>query len=297
MYPGIDRTNFNEPAVLDRVQSDIAWYTALVRAHAPAGTQIWAGEDGPTGGGEDGTCGAQTACGTYATTLWYADDMAQRASAGFAQYQRQTIVGGRYGLLSIPHGNEALGANDAVGLNPDFWVNFLWKRVLGATVLNATLAESRNGTLRAYAFCGAPPSPHRPAATANAIGLLLINLATAPQPVILSSDRAASYAAWTLEPSAVTEYPEGVPSAAAHSGVNARERGPGEAAAAPEFAKTARLNGVELPQSIADGAAIGPIPGVAPSPTAGTVPLALPPISVSFVALTPKGGVAPAACR
>ena len=149
-------------------------------------------------------------------------------------------------------------------------------------MLNATAADTRNGTLRAYAFCGAPPSPHRPAATANAIGLLLINLATTPQPVVLSSDRAASYTSWTLEPSA-----------AARSGASERLGG----GARPAFAKTARLNGVELPRSIEDGVPIDAIPGAAPSAAAGDVPLALPPISVSFVALTPKGGDAPAACR
>ena len=33
------------------------WYVPMVRKLAP-GAQVWAGEDGPIGGGEDGTCGA-----------------------------------------------------------------------------------------------------------------------------------------------------------------------------------------------------------------------------------------------
>ena len=40
------------------------------------GAEVWAGEDGPIGGGDDGTCinggpKNDSACGLYATTLWY----------------------------------------------------------------------------------------------------------------------------------------------------------------------------------------------------------------------------------
>lgn len=49
-------------------------------------------ENGPPGGGPDGTCGNASICGTYASTLWYADDLALRAKHGFTQYQRQACV-------------------------------------------------------------------------------------------------------------------------------------------------------------------------------------------------------------
>jgi len=107
-------------------------YLPIVKAHAPA-AQIWAGEDGPTGGGDSGTCGSDdtSICGLYGTVLWYADDMALRAQHSFKQYlprictryaiqslqitpdsgsicdrfvarsryQRQDLVGGRYSLV------------------------------------------------------------------------------------------------------------------------------------------------------------------------------------------------------
>eukprot|EP00041_Stephanoeca_diplocostata_P013955 m.249823 g.249823 ORF g.249823 m.249823 type:complete len:191 (-) comp19529_c0_seq2:954-1526(-) len=133
VYPGVTLNNWNQSSTLDRVLSDIGWYVPIVRNGAPQ-AQIWAGEDGPTGGGEDGTCGAASACGTYATVPWYADDLGIRAKHGFAQWQRQDLIGGRYGLLSIPHDNEFLGPDDPVGIHPDFWVNFLWKRLMGTVV-------------------------------------------------------------------------------------------------------------------------------------------------------------------
>jgi hypothetical protein len=40
---------------------------------------------GPIGGGNDGTCGTLSVCGTYASALWYADDLANRALHGFVQ--------------------------------------------------------------------------------------------------------------------------------------------------------------------------------------------------------------------
>ena len=76
-----------------------------MRALAPQ-AEVWAGEDGPTGGGEDGTCGAASACGTFSTVLGYADDLCLRAAKGFRQYQRQDLVGGRYGLVGTPREDE-----------------------------------------------------------------------------------------------------------------------------------------------------------------------------------------------
>ena len=56
VYPGIGRANFNTPSGLDSSNSEIEWYTDVIKTFAPK-SQMWAGEDGPTGGGNDGTCG------------------------------------------------------------------------------------------------------------------------------------------------------------------------------------------------------------------------------------------------
>ena len=55
-----------------------------VQLGRPLQAQVWAGEDGPISGGEDGTCGGvfpngsstnTSVCGTYATVPWYANDL------------------------------------------------------------------------------------------------------------------------------------------------------------------------------------------------------------------------------
>jgi len=108
VYPGITPSNFNDPTILDSfLEDDLKWYLPPINEYLP-NAQIWAGENGPTGGGEDGTCGFPSACGTYMTVLWYADEMANRATHGFVQFQRQDFIGGAYSLLGIYHTDEAL---------------------------------------------------------------------------------------------------------------------------------------------------------------------------------------------
>ena len=50
-----DRTSYNSPQELSgSTRDEIAWYTNATKVLAP-GAQVWAGEDGPIGGGNDGT--------------------------------------------------------------------------------------------------------------------------------------------------------------------------------------------------------------------------------------------------
>jgi len=264
VYNGVSRGTFNSPEQLDRPLPEIAWYTNVTRALAPH-SEVWAGENGPTGGGDDGTCGADAACGLFATTLWYADDMALRAAAGFAQYNRQSLWGGAYGLVNSESGAMALGRHDAVVLRPDFWVSFLWKRTLGRDVLAAT---SSSRTLRAYAFSGPPPSPH---AAADACGagaggaaaqLLLLNLLNATVSVALPAPAGAPrFAAWSLVPA------------------------PGAGGGA--FGTRAALNGATLPPAV-DVRAGDPhtfLDGIVQPPVRGTAAggVQLPPLSTTFL--------------
>ena len=252
VYLGASRKNYNSASMLDRgLHGDISWYVPLVRERAPE-AEIWAGEDGPTGGGDSGTCGdpAGAICGLFASSLWYADDMGNRARHGFAQYQRQDLVGARYSLVSMPHDNEFLGERDAVGLTADFWVNFMFKRLIGMQVLNATVAGS--ASVRAYVHCGPAPSPHRIASTGAAAILINLDNASSTRVTVAGASRLQ---AWTLSPTL--------------------DGGP--------FGKRVRMNGVLLPDTIADGTAISSVPVAGKRVEGGT--LSLLPISVSFVAL------------
>lgn len=298
VYPGVTNTSFNDPRRLDSVLGDIAWYewcppvlflvvhdavlfslgcslfprlstaspsdryVPLITAFAPR-AEVWAGENGPHGGGEDGSCGVGSVCGTFATVFWYADSLGLRAKHGFVQHQRQDLVGGRYGLLAIDHEDESLGPDSPLRIQPDFWVNHLWKRTVGTTVLNATVQNSMNRTVRAYAFCGAPASPFAVNASGH-VSLVLLNLNDGGSGgVSLSLGDFASYTSWALTPSS---------------------NGP--------FTQDALLNGRPLPRYIRDGKTIDriPVPGKRAD---GNSALFLPPLSVTFV-LAESSGPSPA---
>lgn len=275
VYSGLKKDSYDEPRMIDHaLTGGEGWYVPMVRRLAP-NAEVWAGEDGPVGGGDDGTCNGNTpnssVCGTFATVPWYANDLGVRATLGFRQYQRQDLVGGRYALLAIPHDNEALGATDPLRINPDFWVAFLWKRLMGSAVYNVTsAATSLDPAVRTYGQCGLPPSEHAPPAVAaaqrspaGAMGLVLINIdPSQPKTVALQSAAAnARLTSWTL--------------AAGRDGV---------------FGKASLLNGQLLPAMLSDGVALGAIP-VDGEERSGS--LELPPFSVTFAVTE----CAPAAMR
>lgn len=280
VYPGTNRRDFNSPQSLDGSLGEIAWYTSVVSRNAP-NAQVWAGEDGPIGGGNDGTCGGNgSVCGTFASALWYADDMALRARHGFAQYQRQAFFGGAYGLTNtaVQHPQSALGPDEPLLLRPGYWANFLWKRTLGAQVLNVT---SDDPFVRAYAFSGNPPSQFAAAecSAKGALQLLLINLLES------SSKRVASlpavggsntWAGWIMTPPSSR--------ALAQDGVNEPEGGDQD-----PFSFRVELNGVSLPATVdlTHGPSAGPaflqhipVPAREGNVTQGIV---LPPLGVAFV--------------
>ena len=200
-YLGLQRAAFASPAALavalDGLVPDMAAFAAMVRARG-AGAETHAGEMGPHGGGDDGSCGANSTCGVFASAIWYADDLGARAAHGYTQHNRQTLFGGHYGLLSSVDGVMALGPDDAVSLTPDYWAAWLFKRTLGPQVL---AAASSDASVRAYAFRGPPPSPFAARARCAPAGaqLLLLNLAPAPAAAALpAAAPGAAFAAWSL---------------------------------------------------------------------------------------------------
>ena len=289
VYPGINRHNYNDPSVLDRVLGDIKWYVPTIRQYSPQ-AQIWAGENGPTGGGESGTCGSDdySICGLYGSVLWYADDMCLRAQHGFSQYQRQDLLGGRYSLVGIDHDNQFLSDVAPVQLHPDFWINFLWKRLIGQTVLNVStffieqeerqqeLLSSKT-LLRVYAFMGKPPSKYSIPSNENSITFVIINLnnATATHMSIkgLVKDvvEVTSTTSWMISP-------EESSSSSSGSTVNT-DGGP--------YGNRAKLNGILLRTEIENGQSIDNIPvnGVKRN---GNM-ISIDPISVAFVRVNTKG--------
>ena len=266
VYNGVDRKSWASAAQLDSILPEIAWYTSTVRSLAPH-SAIWAGENGPTGGGDDGTCGSEAVCGRYASSVWYADDMSLRAKNGFVAHQRQDLFGGMYGLTNSLSSTMALGADDPISLTADFWLSFLFKRTLGLAVHNAT---SSDASVRAYAYSGLPPSRFAAPQCAQAQQLLLLNLAAEAADVSLPEGVAGDFAAWTLA-----------------------------AAGGDVFGFAATLNGVALPVKVDAGGGEDPsafLSNISVAPTTGPVSggVTLAPQSSTFLCYGAAPATAPA---
>jgi heparanase len=256
-YIEIDADSCTNATFLDQTGLIGAQAVAAVRK-ASSSVEVWAGEIGPHNGGTtpNPNCFGNHVCGRWGSTLWYADALGAKATAGYAAFCRQDLVGADYALLNTTGG--------AVVPSTDYWLLAVWRAAVGAslrTVLAvAPPAASPAGSVRAYAFCGAAGGPSPPTAA-----LLLINIGAAPACVGLP--------------------PSFVPPGGGGEVYTLTPGGDGTVTTS-----TAVLNGVPLAVQ-ADGT-LPPLTG-APLP-AGSSSVTLPPLSVTLVVTPLAAGSAPA---
>ena len=156
-YLDVTAVTVLEPTRMDKTTAAAANITAAVRAAVSPSVAIFAGEIGPhTGDGANSSfarCSDNKLCGRFGSVLWYADSMAATAVAGHAAYCRQDIVGADYALINTSAPGSG-GATMTGGFTPapDYYLLLLWKRLVGARVLDAGVNVTAAYT-RPYAFC------------------------------------------------------------------------------------------------------------------------------------------------
>jgi heparanase len=149
---GATPTTLLDPDNLDEIDR---W--AGVVDGARGGLPAWLGE---TGNAQCG--GAPGVSDTFASSLWWLDELGKMARRGTPVVVRQSLTGADYGLLAEP----------SLSPRPDYFASLLWRRAMGTRVLSAS-ASSR--LVRAYAHCAAA-AEGRP----GAVSLLAINLDATP---------------------------------------------------------------------------------------------------------------------
>ena len=166
---------------LDNTRDIARNVVSAVRA-VNATTEVWAGEIGPANGGgfPNPNCHGNGVCGRFGSALWYADAMATVAREGYSAFQRQDFIGADYGLVNYT----------SFLPSPDFWLLYLWQRVVGREVLAAHNSRGAR-SVRAYAFC---------AQTGAHVALVLLNLDGAAAGVALPADAVAGagFTQWSL---------------------------------------------------------------------------------------------------
>jgi heparanase 1 len=117
-------------------------------AGAPAGVATWAGETAGHGGG-----GVSGLTDSFTSSLYYAWQLGALPLAGVELSARQALVGGDYELLSHARG---------LAPNPDYWVVWLFKALVGsgaqAHAVNVSAAATASG-VRVFAFSGGRGAP------------------------------------------------------------------------------------------------------------------------------------------
>ena len=120
------------------------WGDLFSRVGAPRGVPTWAGETAGHGGG-----GVAGLTDSFTSSLYYAWQLGALPLHGVELSARQALVGGDYELLS----------RDTLAPNPDWWVLWLFKRLVGGggRAFNVTLSApvARTG-VRVFAFSAAP---------------------------------------------------------------------------------------------------------------------------------------------
>jgi heparanase 1 len=158
-----------DPDHLDEVRAwaaDVATKQARGAPHA----EIWLGETG------NAQCGGQPGVSdAFVATFWWLDQLGTIAALGQPVAIRQDLSGSNYGLLD----------DTTLDPNPDYWASLLWRRLMGARVLAASVDASAP-TVRAYAHCAADGS----GATMLALNLSATETVTVRAPALDGTDSA-----------------------------------------------------------------------------------------------------------
>lgn len=165
--PGLDRVSYHHyntlsprcgvrdnPALalsedwFSRTDAALAVYLRLRDEFEP-GKPIWLTETA------DAACGGNPWDATFLDTFRYLDQLGRLARAGVQVVMHNTLAASDYGLLD----------ENTFRPRPSYWAALLWHRLMGTTVLDASMASTR--TVHAYAHCHP--------VTKGAASVLLIN--------------------------------------------------------------------------------------------------------------------------
>lgn len=192
---------------------------ALRDRDAP-GAPIWLTETGAA------ACGGPPWQPTFLDSFRFVDQQARLAKQGLDVMFSHALIGKNYGLLD----------EGTFEPRPTYWTALLWRRLMGAQVLDA--GASRPG-LHVYAHCMA--------GTAGGVTVLAINLGEAPAALAVSS-RAQVYALTAPELQSKTVRLNGEP-LALRPGDRMPRIAPVQLKAGPVALAPASINFIALPQA------------------------------------------------
>jgi hypothetical protein len=119
---------------LDRTNTAQAFYAGLRDKYTP-GKPMWLTETA------EAACGGDRFAGEFADTFRFLNQLGSLAQKGVQVVMHNTLAASDYGLLD----------ETTLEPRPNYWAAFLWKRMMGETVLDPAVTGAEN--LRVYAHC------------------------------------------------------------------------------------------------------------------------------------------------
>ncbi|XP_076105371.1 heparanase-like isoform X2 [Mytilus galloprovincialis] len=133
--PDMTVAKFMDPKLLDSLKHQIKLAQGL--APYPKYGKVWLGETSSAWGG-----GAAGLSDRYVAGFMWLDKLGVSASLGIEVVIRQDFYGNNYGLIDPK----------TLDPNPDLWSSYLFKILVGKSVLNVTI-DDKSGNVRMYAHC------------------------------------------------------------------------------------------------------------------------------------------------
>lgn len=161
--PDMTVAKFMDPKLLDSLKHQIKLVQGI--APYPLYGKVWLGETSSAWGG-----GAAGLSDRYVAGFMWLDKLGVSASLGIGVVIRQDFYGNNYGLIDPT----------TLDPNPDLWSSFLFKILVGESVLNVTM-DDQSGYVRMYAHCtNTQRTDYKP----GSITLYGMNLMTEPTTVV-----------------------------------------------------------------------------------------------------------------
>ncbi|WCN10075.1 glycoside hydrolase [Marinomonas mediterranea] len=144
------------PSSLDDFEQYARQLSRWRNKHQPSAT-LWTGETGSA------QCGGQAKLSDrFASCFWWADQLGRGALLGQTTMVRQSLIGGDYALIN----------RKTLKPNPDYWVSWLWGKLMGQEVYKV---ECFDPDIQAYCHSGKKEGK---------CTLLIINMTSKPKRIL-----------------------------------------------------------------------------------------------------------------
>lgn len=118
--------NVLSPSALMDYQRYLSKLIRLRDAYQPK-ADVWTGETGSA------QCGGEAKLSDrFASSFWWADQLGRGAKLGQKVMIRQSLIGGDYALIN----------RQSLKINPDYWLSWLWNKLMGQEVYDVKSSDS-----------------------------------------------------------------------------------------------------------------------------------------------------------